>query len=460
MMSARIGRESAIGGVLSLTVLLLGMASCLQSQPAHTRLIYSHSLLNTTPTAGETIVNGGGTFIASRGWQSQAESSQLTITLAAPLPFEGTAIINVTNFDPVSQNTYEYKQHIFNLYSRVYPNNKDVFYTDAAWCNIRTGSAYSTGPGVAGFKFLAAARGLGTRDEERCVESNTWNLNRTYEFKIIWTRTYTWCYLDGVLMSRLPFSGQVEPFKYILIGRDNLIWGYSAQPGVIFANLRIYGRENPLIHLSGKAHLQGPYQTTTHTMRTPGAAGYALPLQSPYAQAPYTATSIPATIVDWVLLSLRPSATASPLIWKSFWLRQDGRLIDPQSGSTTCTWPIDSGRFFVALHHRNHLSALTADTLLFDGINASSWDFSTALDQYYNSRGAAEVEPGIWALQSGDLNADGLVNNGDYSLWLSASRNGAYGYADGDFNLDGVSTTRDYVIWYNNAFLAARSGMP
>ncbi|NTW36100.1 MAG: hypothetical protein HGB17_08215 [Syntrophobacteraceae bacterium] len=82
------------------------------------------------------------------------------IALASTLPYEGTFVIDVTNFDPVSQNTVENKQHIINLYSRIYENNKDIFETDGSWCNIRTGVGYSTGPGVAGFKFLAAARGL------------------------------------------------------------------------------------------------------------------------------------------------------------------------------------------------------------------------------------------------------------------------------------------------------------
>lgn len=449
-----IGRKSA-GWIL----FLLLAAALVHAQPVHTRLIYSHSLLNAIPTAGESIVNLDGTFIAGQGWKSPIGNSQLTITLPFTLPFEGTAIFNVTNFDPVSQNIST-KQHIFNLYSRIYYNNKDVFYTDASWWNIRTGTEYSTGPGVAGFKFLAAPRGVGTRKEQRCVESNTWDLNRTYEFKIIWTRTYAYCYLDGVLLSRLVFSGQVEPFKYILIGRDNLYYGYTAQPGVIFSNLRIYGRQNPVIHFTGKANLQGAYQTSTHTMRTLQSAGFALPLQSPYTQAPYTAASIPANMVDWVLLSVRPSANSAAVAWRSLWLRQDGRLIDPQSGSETCTWPIDSGRFYVALQHRNHLAALSSDTLLFDGITASTWDFSTGLDKFYNSRGALQVETGVWALQAGDPNSDGYVNNGDFTAWQTACRSGQSGYCASDLDFDGHCIVRDYVLWYNNAFLAARSGLP
>jgi hypothetical protein len=41
-------------------------------------------------------------------------------------------------------------------------------------------------------------------------------------------------------MATFDFTGQIEPFKYLLIGKDNLIWGYGAQPGPIYSNIRIY----------------------------------------------------------------------------------------------------------------------------------------------------------------------------------------------------------------------------
>jgi len=210
------------------------------SQPNHQRLVYSHSLTNNGPTAGEQIENLGGSFIPERGWKADTKDSQLRIHLSEPLPSEGTFIIDVTNFDPASQSIPDMKQHIINLYSRIYDNNKDIFNTDGSWWNIRTGTAYSSGEGMAGFKFLAAPRGIDTRDEARCIEDATWDLNRVYEFKVVWTTSNIFCYLDDQLLTTFNFSGQVEPFRHILIGKDNLIWGYCAQPGPIYSNIRIY----------------------------------------------------------------------------------------------------------------------------------------------------------------------------------------------------------------------------
>ncbi len=444
--------------VLLLSLLLPAVRLC--SQPAHTRLIYSHSLLNATPGAGESIVNSGGGFVAGKGWQATTENSQLRITLASALPFEGTFIINVTNFDPVSQNLPDdIKQHIINLYSRIYDNNKDIFETDGSWCNIRTGVGYSTGEGVAGFKFLAAARGIDTRDEERCIEDHTWSLTRTYEFKIIWTATYIYCYLDGSLMSRLPFAGQIEPFRYLLIGRDNLIWGYGAQPGVIFSNVRIYGPQSSPVQLSGRLLLQGAYEVGSHAMRTP-AAGAAVPLQSPFPQAPYAASTVPAGIVDWVLVGLRITPTGAPVVQRSLWLRSDGRLIDPATAGTTVTLAAVTGSYYVTVQTRNHLAAMSATALVFDGLNASNCDFTTGMASYYGGKGAVLMEAGVWALQAGDINGDKAVTAADFSLWQSAARTGTAGYAAADLNLDGWCTTRDYMLWFENARASAASGMP
>jgi len=146
-------------------ILYILMSSILFAQPEHTHLLYEHSLMDDHNSIFSVFENDGGTFIPDSGWQATTDQSQLTITLPEPLPLEGTMLINVTNFDPVSQNAFEIKQQIVNMYSHIYTNNKDIFETDGSWWNIRTGSYYSDGEGLAGFKFLAAPRGIDSRGE-------------------------------------------------------------------------------------------------------------------------------------------------------------------------------------------------------------------------------------------------------------------------------------------------------
>ncbi len=216
----------------TLIYFLLFTMACVESK-ANLRTVYQSTLDRETAMIGQWH-NREGLFIAGKGWQAIKANSQLMIALPKPLAEEGALIVNLSNFDPVSQNISE-KQQIINLYSQD-NGSKAIFNTSGSWINIRTGTNYSTGPGKAGFKMLAAPCGINSRDEVRIMEDATWDLQRSYEFKIMWDKSSVTCYLDGVKCYTLPFKGQVEPFKYIFLGTDNV---YCAQPGIIFSNLRL-----------------------------------------------------------------------------------------------------------------------------------------------------------------------------------------------------------------------------
>jgi len=225
-------------------VVLAGV-QILSAQPEHKRLIYSHYLDTDKRSFNETILNSGGQFLPNQGWKATSETSQLQINFGKPLPAEGTLAIRVTNFNPATQCLPEIKHHIINLYSSIADNNKDIYATDASWWNIRTGSWYSSGAGKAGFKFLESPCGTEARKEVTVAESNQWFLGRSYEFRVSWTSTSTYVCLDGQLLATLPFVNPCQAFQYLLIGKDNLIWGYSAMPGPIYYDLRIYSTGEP-----------------------------------------------------------------------------------------------------------------------------------------------------------------------------------------------------------------------
>ena len=62
-----------------------------------------------------------------------------------------------------------------------------------------------------------------------------------------------------------------------------------------------------------------------------------------------------------------------------------------------------------------------------------------------------EVNPGVWAFFSGELNADGNVDLLDYSLWEADANNFAFGVYATDLNGDGNVDLLDYSIWEANA---------
>ena len=213
------------------------------SQPQHQRLLFSHPLTGSQSDQGLIIKNTDGTF-SSRGWQSKSATSQLCITLPRALEMEGTFSVRVTNFDPYNQNL-DLKQPIIDLYSCAC-GNKDIYETDGAWFHLITGRHYTSGtPGEAGFKLWAAPRGVGSKDEEQFMQNARWDPALSYEFKFIWSGTRLYFLVDGTVRMQLPFAGQVKPFRYIFLGKDHLIWGYTAQPGPIFYDLRLYAPGAP-----------------------------------------------------------------------------------------------------------------------------------------------------------------------------------------------------------------------
>jgi hypothetical protein len=221
------------------SVLGLLIATSAWSQPLHQRLLYSHPLTSDESIDGMVLQNNDGQFVEN-GWQSTNEKSQLFITLPEGLPFEATFEVDVTNFDPYSQSINR-KQPIIDLYSDPC-GNKDIYETDGAWFHLISGTGYMSGvEGEAGFKLWAAPRGVDSKDESRLMHDARWDINATYRFTFVWTGTNLHLLVNGVEQLVLPFEGQVEAFKYIFLGKDNLIWGYTSQPGPIFSNMRIFG---------------------------------------------------------------------------------------------------------------------------------------------------------------------------------------------------------------------------
>jgi hypothetical protein len=215
-------------------VLWLGSSVVMAQQAT---LLYSDPLDDASSTSVGPLTNNGGAFIAERGWQSVDDNSQLLISLPANLPESGSMLVDVTNFDPVSQNS-NIKHQIISLYSRVDGSKANWDDPGKSWWNIRTGTGYMDSDTQAGFKFLAAPGGIDSREEVRIMQDATWDLNRTYTFKVSWSTTDISFYLDGDLKATLDFTGQTEPFQYIFLGTDNV---YIGQAGPVYSNLRIYG---------------------------------------------------------------------------------------------------------------------------------------------------------------------------------------------------------------------------
>ncbi len=199
------------------------------------------------------------------------------------------------------------------------------------------------------------------------------------------------------------------------------------------------------------AYLEGPY---SGSIMSQGLSGL-VPLNQPYNVAPWnytgteSVTGIPANTIDWVLIELRDAATpggagsATRIARKAAFLRNDGRVVGLNGtpvldfGALTI-----SSNLFVLVHHRNHLSVLSATGLTQTG-GIYTYNFSTGSGQAYGGINAhKQIGPDIWGMFSGDGNSDGNISSGDESpTWESQA--GTSGYIKSDYNLDAESNNID-----------------
>ena len=62
-----------------------------------------------------------------------------------------------------------------------------------------------------------------------------------------------------------------------------------------------------------------------------------------------------------------------------------------------------------------------------------------------------EMEPGVWAFYSGDINQDGFIEGSDFPLLNNDNDAFAEGYLSTDINGDGFVEGSDYPILNNNS---------
>ena len=206
--------------------------------------------------------------------------------------------------------------------------------------------------------------------------------------------------------------------------------------------------------VNAKVFLQGPYNAGTNLMNNNlNTAGY-IPNTHPYNVSPwyYGGTeSVPSgfissdtTIVDWVLIELRTSTPGSSTLYrKTGLIKTNGTIVDCIDGKSPVYFKdTASGNFYVVIRHRNHLSVMSAGTLFLTN-HSPLYDFTSSLTRIYGGDAFA-VNPGVYAMYAGDVNANGQVRyNGSLNdrSYILAILNGnqmgiIYGYYKEDVNMN------------------------
>ncbi len=223
-------------------------------------------------------------------------------------------------------------------------------------------------------------------------------------------------------------------------------WGLPRPQGTAFD---MGAAEHPVSDFFAqiRAWLQGPF--TGNRMRN--TLSPLMPINSPYAEDPRTVTNIPANAVDWILLQLINTDGNTISANYSFFIREDGYLMDETGNNRIALTGIAEGDYYISLKHRNHLSVKSRSTIHVGPSATAFFDFTTSAHQYANMNSYWQLGNGQYALCGGDINADGWLTTRDYVLYYNQHHNHATGYTTADVNFDGEVDSQDYAIWLQNA---------
>jgi len=149
--------------------------------------------------------------------------------------------------------------------------------------------------------------------------------------------------------------------------------------------------------------------------------------------------SLNSTITDSIEVELRDAMTLN--------IEATQKTVLNSNGTAACFLNPLSGLHYIVIKHRNGLQTWSANAIEISGI--TNYDFTTAASQAYGSN-QTEVESGIWALYSGDLNQDENIDLLDLGDIETDINNFQFGYFATDINGDGNVDLLDGPIVENN----------
>ena len=112
-----------------------------------------------------------------------------------------------------------------------------------------------------------------------------------------------------------------------------------------------------------------------------------------------------------------------------------------------------SGNYYIALKHRNSVETWSAAPHSYTYHSNTNYDFSNLITKAYGSNQIqVDAAPLRFAVYSGDVNQDGIIDLSDGSLIDNDAFNFSSGYLPTDVNGDGIIDVSDAVYADNNGF--------
>ncbi len=265
------------------------------------------------------------------------------------------------------------------------------------------------------------------------------------------TAPYQWYWNDALLDSQ-DFTGETTRYLEWQVPVSNTWNGDFYCVSASDTSRTIVLRSGIII--DPKVFLQGPYNGTG--MNTDLADLGLIPLDQPFNTAPWnydggeTAPSIPADVVDWILVELRQTAggpetatSGTIVMQRALLLRNDGVAIDPYKFTPELKYDIDvTDNVYLVIWHRNHIGVMSAVSI--NGISPARYDFTTGASQAYGGTDALiDLGNGVFGMMGGDADYSQSVTQQDKLGFWEPNAGIRTGYDVKDFTLDGQIDNRD-----------------
>jgi hypothetical protein len=255
----------------------------------------------------------------------------------------------------------------------------------------------------------------------------------------------TTTFVDTVTLSALVPAAAVDTAGSVAVTV------VTPSPGGGSSNAQLFIVVPPVVN--ARIYLEGAFSGTA--MTTTLRSGGFIPLAQPYGAAPwsYAGTelvgAIPAGVVDWVLVELRTGTSqATRVARRAAFLTSGGTIVDTGGGPVSFLG-MGTGSYRIVIHHRNHLSVMSAAAAVLDRASAL-YDFTAAAAAAFGGD-EKPLGGGLFALYAGDYSRDGFIDASDFigpdnEVFLS-------GYRSADLNLDGFVDASDFLYPDNNVFI-------
>ena len=184
-------------------------------------------------------------------------------------------------------------------------------------------------------------------------------------------------------------------------------------------------RSGRLVAATLKMFLEGSYSSGTGLMGDNLRSAGLVPLNEPYTAltsfthinntttetttAPVLATTGDDAIVDWVFLELRDKTTPSTVVaTRSAFVQKDGDVVDLDGISAVTFDGIAADDYYIAIRHRNHLGAMTLNTVALTKSATQTIDFTVPATLTYGTDAQKNIS-GVICLHAGNVDANGTV---------------------------------------------------